>query len=127
MSWENWRGKKETRSINMTLDIRAHRGEPGFALLAIAGNTHLSVADLHRLLAVEGVGRSRSWIQRRRWLFQQPDAVNSSGKPNADGKDGFAMTIMRDNPTLSVRQLAKLLSERHIDRSREWVRRNRCR
>jgi hypothetical protein len=126
MAWTNWRGKDESRELNWTLDIRDHRGEPGFALLAIAANTHLSVADLMRLLAIEGVKRSRSWIQRRRWLFQQPDTVNSPGKPNADGKDARAVALMADNPTLSVRQLVRLLSKAGIARSREWVRTHRC-
>lgn len=127
LSWQNGRDKQESREVHYTLDTRNHRGEPGFALLAIAANTHLSVADLQRLLESEGVGRSRSYIQRRRWLFQQTDTVNHSGhKPNADGKDAPALTIMRANPTLSVRQLSRLLSEAGIDRSRDWVRRHRC-
>ncbi len=126
MLWTNWRGKEESRELNWTIDIREHRGEPGFALLAVAANTHLSIADLMRLLDMEGIGRSRSWVKRRRWLFQQPDTVNSPGKPNADGKDARAVALMADNPTLSVRQLARLLSESGIARSREWVRTRRC-
>ncbi len=106
LEWENARGKTESREINYVIDILDHLGEPGFALLAIAANTHLSVSDLRRLLIDADIGRSRSYIQRRRWLFQKPDAVNSPGKPNRDGKDARAVAIMARNETLSVRQLA---------------------
>jgi len=126
ISWTNWRGKEESRDVKYALDTRSHKGEPGWAMLAVAANTHLSVADLLRLLESEGVGRSRSWVQRRRWLFQQPGAVNSPGKPDKDGKDQRAREIMADNSTLSVRQLARLLSKARITRSREWVRIHRC-
>jgi hypothetical protein len=122
LSWTNGHGKEETRDINYTIDIRDHHGEPGFALLAIAANTRLSVADMRRLLESAGVGRSRSWTQRRRWLFQQPGTVNSQSHPNADGNDKRAHAIMAANPTRSVRQLVWLLSKAGISRGREWVR-----
>jgi hypothetical protein len=122
----NWRGKEETRELSYTLDIRDHRGEPGWALLAIAANTHLSVGDLLSLLELGGVGRSRSWVARRRWLFQQPGAVNATSPPNRDGKDAWARKIMSEHPSLSVRDLSVLLEEKGIVRSREWVRRHRC-
>lgn len=124
--WTDGHGKEVSRPISYTLDTRNHRGEPGAALLLIAANTHLSIADLLRLLKLEGIERSRSWVRRRRWMFQQPDVVNSPGKPNRDGKDERAREIMADNPTLSVRQLAWLLSKSGITRSREWVRMHRC-
>jgi|ERR1700678_38844 len=127
LSWTDGRDKEVTRPLNYTLDIREHVGEPGWALLAIAANRHLSVADLLRLLSTEGVERSRSWISRRRWMFQPLDTVNSPGqKPNRDGKDDRAIAIMRDNTRKSVRQLVRLLKEANIGRSREWVRRHRC-
>jgi hypothetical protein len=127
ITWTNWRGRQESREVNDVLDIRDHGGEPGWAMLAIAANTHLSVADLLRLLEANGVGRSRSWVQRRRWMFQQPDAKNSPGtKPNKDGKDARAIQILRANPKMSVRQLARELLKSGIVRSREWVRRHRC-
>ena len=126
MSWTNGRGKLVTREINWTLDIRDRQDDPGFALLVIACNTHLSVSDLRQLLGTEGIERSTGWIQRRRWLFQEPGTVNSQGKPNADGKDERAIDFMLDNPKSSIRQLVRLLSEKGITRSRDWVRRNRC-
>lgn len=127
LTWTNGRGKEESRPINYTLDIREHIGEPGWALLAIAANTHLSVSDLVRLLDdLGGVERSRSWLQRRRWLFQQPGAVNAPNKTNRDGKDNWAIGMMAENPTLSVRQLVRLLAKQGISRNREWVRCHRC-
>jgi len=127
LSWTNWRGKEETRVLNYVLDIRNHVGQPGWAWLVIAANPHLSVADLLRFLSCKGVERSRSWMARRRWMFQPDDTKNSPGqKPNRDGKDDRAIAIMRDNTRKSVRQLVWLLNEAKIDRSREWVRRHRC-
>jgi len=122
----NWRGKEETREVNYTLDTRNHIGEPGWALLVVAANTHLSVTELLTLLDSEGVGRSRSWVSRRRWLFEQPGAGHNPACPIRDGKHGHALKIMAANPTLSVRQLTKLLSESGITRGREWVRCHRC-
>lgn len=126
MTWENWRGKEETRPINYIVDIRQHVGEPGYALLAIAANTHLSVSDLRRLLECVGVGRSLNWIQKRRWLFQPPGTANATSPGNADGKDARAREIIRMFPKLSVRDLAAVLKENGVVRSREWVRRHRC-
>lgn len=126
LRWQNGSGKNEERPIDWTLDIRNHRGEPGFALLLIAANTHLSVSDLLRFLSAESIGRSPTWVKHRRWLFQQPGTVNPTSPPNRDGKDTRAVEIMREHLQLSVRDLAKLLKENGITRSREWVRRRRC-
>jgi len=124
----DWRGRARpmSRDVNYTLDTRALRGTPGYALLVVAANPHLSAAVLRRLLESQGVGRSETWIRRRLWLFRPPDSANSPGpKRNADGKDERALAIMADNRTLSLGQLTRLLSEYGIRRSREWVRRNR--
>jgi len=126
MSFTNGRGKLVTREVNWTVDLKSHEDDPGFALLVIAANGHLSVADLRRLLKTECIERSTGWIQRRRWLFQEPGTANSPGKPNADGKDEAATEIMLENLKLSLRQLVRLLAEKGINRSRDWVRRNRC-
>ena len=122
MSWTDWRGKTVTREINWTIDVRKHRGEPGFGQLLIAANTHLSISDLGRLLQSQGTDGSSAWIRRRRWLFQPAEAWHSRGYPNADGRDEKARRIMLENKRLSVRQLVSLLSESWITRSREWVR-----
>jgi len=130
--WADGRGRDVVREINQVIDVRAFIGTPGYSSLIVAANTHLSVSDIEIFLHLQsretpGVARSRSWIQRRRWLYQQPNARNSSGsKPNQDGKDARAVAIMGDNPTMSVRQLVRELKERGINRGREWVRMHRC-
>jgi len=127
MTWRDWRGRKYSRAVNLTLDIRALRGSPGFALLVVAANPHLSLDVIRRWLASQGVGRSLSWIQRRRWLFRGPEVVESIGpKRNADGMDDRARALMSQYATLSLARMSRLLSENGIRRSREWVRRNRC-
>jgi hypothetical protein len=126
MRWEDWRGHEVTREVNQIIDVRDYLGTPGYALLLTAANTNLSVSDIRSWLEIKGVGRSRSWIQRRRWLFQQPDAVNSPGHPNADSKDADAIAIMSEHPTVSLRDLATQLQRHGITRSREWVRQHRA-
>jgi hypothetical protein len=128
--WEGQRGKT-TREVNLTLDIRDFEGRPGYVWLFLAANTHLSYDAMVLWLGLQkwkGAERSRSWLQRRRWLFEPPDKVNNTGvKQNADGRDARAMTIMQEYPTMSARALSRLLKERGINRSKNWVLRNRCR
>lgn len=130
ISWTNWRGKEITREINLTLDIRDFRGTPGYPLLVVAANTHLSVADIKLFLDAEAlelprVVRSRTWIQNRRWLFQQPGTDNYKPQSDQDGKGAKAREIMAANPRLSNWYLSKLLKEHGIKRSKEWCRHHR--
>jgi hypothetical protein len=130
ISWTTWRGKEITREINLTLDIRDFRGTPGYPLLVVAANTHLSVADIGRFLEAEAlelprVVRSRTWIQNRRWLFQQPGTDNYKPQSDQDGKGAEARVIMAANSALSNRDLSDLLKEHGIKRSREWCRHHR--
>jgi hypothetical protein len=127
MSWENGRGNKVTRAINQFIDVRDFIGTPGYALLFIAANTNLSGGEIDRYLKdIAGVGRSRNWIQKRRWLFQKPGTSNPTSPVNVDGKDSRAREIMRMFPKLSVRDLAAVLKVNGVIRSREWVRIHRC-
>jgi hypothetical protein len=127
LSWVDGHGKEVRWEIKPTLATDDFRDAPGHALLLVAANRHLSVSALERLLRAEGIGRSRSWIQRRRWLFQDPDAIRSVGeKSNADGQDTRAVAVMRENPTLSLRGLSKLLDRHGIARGKDWVRQHRC-
>jgi hypothetical protein len=120
----NGRGKEERREVNETIDLRQFEGMPGYALLVLAANTHLSRWELWMWLHKHGVERSDSWIARRRWLFQEPKPPGV--KPDADGQGKRALDIVHSNPKLSLRDLTKLLAKRGIRRSREWVRKNRC-
>ncbi|MGB7136644.1 MAG: hypothetical protein WBD46_15235 [Acidobacteriaceae bacterium] len=130
ITWTDLRGHQVKRDVALLIDVERFRGTPGYALLVVAANTNLSVGNIERYLTdvVGGLdARSRSWIQRRRWLFQQPDTDNSKGRtPDGDGQAGRAVKIMRANPNLSVRGLVRLLREHAIKREREWVRKHRC-
>jgi hypothetical protein len=129
MFWTNARGKKETREFHTAIDnIEKFKGTAGYVHLLIAANLHLSVAELERLLTVCGTEqdqRSRSWIQRHRWMYSGVNRTPGA-KPNADGKDERAIALMLENPTLSLRALSKLLAKHGIRRGRDWVMRNRC-
>jgi hypothetical protein len=129
--WIDRRGKEQVRTIRHVIDVRDFLGTPGYPLLFVAANTHLSVADIWDYLcelAAEwpSVERTDNWIQKRRWLFQKPAANPLGRRPNRDGKDERALKIMRANPGLSVRNLSVLLKENGISREREWVRKHRC-
>jgi hypothetical protein len=131
LHWTDGHGRKVTREVRLTLDIRDFEGMAGYPWLVMAANPHLSGPDILRFLrlkadeGLEGAERNPSWIARRRWMFQR--ASNLPGtQPDADGKDARALSTMREYPTLSARKLSRLLKEKGIDRSREWVRRFRC-
>ena len=124
MKWIDGHGNEVSREIIETIDLRQFEGRPGYALLVLAANPHLSRVNIWHWLQHKGVERSQTWIARRRWLFQEPCAPGT--KPDSDGKRNRAVEIMRANPTLSLRDLTRLLAEYGIKRSREWVRRNRC-
>jgi hypothetical protein len=127
MKWIDGRGNEVSRDVNEAIDIRQFEDVPGYALLVIAANPHLSRFEIWAWLQRHGVERPDSWIKKRRWLFQMPDCRNAPGvKPDADGLGKRALDIMRANPTLSSRALAKLLAKQGIKRSREWVRKSRC-
>lgn len=122
-------GKRQSREVNYVLDIRDYRGRAGYPWLVIAANPQLSVYALWLWLLSEGGKNERgeSWIKRRRWLFQDPNvAKGTGGQANADGKDGRAVKIMRENPTMSARNLVRLLKENGIRRGKDWVLKHKC-
>ena len=124
------RGQEVTRDVNLTLDIRDFEDKPGYPWLFLAANAHLSYDVMLRYLESKGarLERTKGWLQRRRWMFEPANAVNGPGvKANADGKEARAIAMVRANATLSAAKLSRLLAESGIRRSREWVRRNRCR
>jgi hypothetical protein len=129
LRWTDLRGKEQTRETNRTININDFKGLPGYPLLVLAANRHLSGGVLEALLELAGGKnlRSRSWIYRRRWLFLDPETAQGSGpQPNADGRDPRAVAIMRENPTLSLRDLSRLLAQHGIKRGKDWVRQHRC-
>jgi hypothetical protein len=118
-------GREVVRTVNLTIDIRDFRDKAGFPYLLMAANPHLSVRNIQEVLANvdERLERPVGWISRRRWLFHGEG--KAGGKPNADGLDEKAYAIMADNPRMSNRQIAYLLRQNGIPRSREWVRKHR--
>lgn len=130
MSWTNRRGKEETRVINQAINIGDFRGTPGYSMLVVAANTNLSARDIEMFLSAEArelplVKRTQSWIKRRRWLFQPPGTSNYKALSDQDGNRARACAIMAENPTLSTRDLSRLLTEHGIKRSPEWCRHHR--
>jgi hypothetical protein len=118
-------GREQVRTVNLTIDIRDFKDKAGFAWLVLAANPHLSVRDIQEVLANVGEQHERpaGWISRRRWMFH--GTGKAGAKQNADGLDEKARKIMEENPHLSNRQMVYVLREHGINRSREYVRKNR--
>lgn len=131
MHFTDGHGREVTREVKQTLDVRDYLGLPGYPWLIMAANPHLSLFDLVLYLddlseKTPGVQRSRSWIQRRRWLFRLPTERAQAPVYDPDRQHDRAVRIMAEHPTVSVRNLTKLLQERGITRGREFVRQHRC-
>ena len=133
MSWTDWRGKEHVREVNQLIDVRDFLGTPGYSMLLVAANTHLSAPDLKLFLEAvsqesedtKWVNRTLTWIKKRRWMFQKPGTVNTN-RCDVDGKQARAVCLMNANPKLSNRALERLLNENGIIRSRDWIRQHRC-
>jgi hypothetical protein len=128
ISFTDGRGKEQTRVINHVIDIRDYRGTPGYSMLVVAANRNLSGPDIEKFLWCEArdlpwVERSLTWIKRRRWMFQPPDTDNTRDR---DRNYAWAVKIMQQYPTHSVRGLARILKKHGITRSSEWCRKHRC-
>jgi hypothetical protein len=128
MAFEDGRGKEVTRDVHMALNAADCRGTPIYPWLVIAANPHLSAPDILRFFELEaerglaGIRRPLSWIRRKRWMAQFPDHINMSGpRPDDDAQYRRAVAIMRANPTMSARALARLLKENGVDRGKDWV------
>jgi hypothetical protein len=86
-SWTHWLGHTVTEEVNLVADARNVEGLAGYPWIIMAANPHLSNAAIERYLAecgIDGVERSLSWIQRRRWMFRRSPGRNGA-KPNIDG------------------------------------------
>lgn len=118
-------GREQTRTVNLTIDIRDFKERAGFAWLVMAANPHLSVSDIQEVLSNVGEEHTRpvGWISRRIWVFRGKKKAGANS--NVDGLNESAFKIMAENPRLSSRQMAQLLRKNGIPRSAEWVRQNR--
>ena len=129
LSFTDGRGRKITREVKQTLDIRDYLGLAGFPLLVLAANPNLSVWDLVRYLdhvaeTTSGVVRPKTWVHKRRKLFRRPDAGYRAYDP--DGRHARAVQIMAAYPAVSARDLTKVLAKHGIKRGKDWVREHRC-
>jgi hypothetical protein len=129
MSWTDWRGNKITEQVNTVADARNVVGLAGYPWIIMAANPQLSNVLIERYLeqcGIDGVERSRSWIQRRRWMFRRVPQGNAKGpRADIDGNEARALRIMREHPKLSAPQLSYLLEEHGIKRGATWVRTHR--
>lgn len=71
MWWDDWRGNRQTVEINQIIDVRDYLGTPGYSLLVMAANQHLSVPTIDQFLSIQAretpkVERGRTWLQKRR-------------------------------------------------------------
>ncbi len=131
LRYTRWDDREVCKEVRHELNVEDFKGMPGYALLIMAANPHLYATELQMFLNVAATDtnqceRSLNWIRRRRWLFKLANMEHLASRRNCDGKDEAAVAIMRENPSLSARDLAELLTSRGIRRSREWCRRHRC-
>jgi hypothetical protein len=110
ISWEDGRGKRQTREVKMVVDAADFRGTPIYPWLVIFANPHLTSTELELFFdaeadkGLEKIQRTPRWIRKKRWMGRLPGVTNASGpKPNKDGQDDRAVAILRDNPHLSAR------------------------
>ncbi len=132
MFWTDGRGNRVEREVNQVIDVRDCLGMPGFPLLIMAANPHLSLSEVVRYLddvaetSGAPVRRTRSWANRRRWLWRRPNDKAAGNLGDRDGMQTRAIQLMTANRELSIRDLALLLKDHGIERNREWVRKHRC-
>ena len=117
------------KKVQYRLDINAaeFKGRAGMPWLIMAANLHLSISKLLSVMDHYGYYRTRSWVQRRRWIFFDADYVrNAGGRPrDEDGQEARAYQIMAKHRHVSARELARILRKSGIKRGKDWVLRHR--
>ena len=131
MEFIDGRDREVQREVRQTLDIRKCLGSPGYPLLVIAANPHLSLFDIAMYLyrksqETPGIERPKTWIHKRRWLFRPANETSNSPTYDPDRRHADAVRIMAQHPELSLHAMQKLLREHRIVRSKEWIRQHRC-
>ncbi len=85
-------GKKIEYRVD--IDAREFKGRAGMPWLIMAANVNLSITQLLEVMAHYGVYRTRSWVDRRRWMFFDAAYVRQSGATaDADGQQSRAYQI----------------------------------
>lgn len=118
--------KKQKIKYRLDIDARDFKGRAGMPWLIMAANTHLSVSDLLDVMAHYGYERTRSWVSRRRWIFFDANYVRQSGGvADADGQQARAYRIMDQHPSVSAREMVRILGKAGIKRGKDWVLKHR--
>jgi hypothetical protein len=117
-------GKKIKYRVD--IDAREFKGRAGMPWLIMAANVGMSINDLLAVMAAHGYERTRSWVGRRRWIFEDDNYVRQSGRAaDADGKQARAYQIMDRHPHVSARELVRILGKEGIKRGKDWVLKHR--
>ena len=129
IEFDSYAGRPQTREFRQTLDIRDYLGTGVYPWLVMAANRHLSAFDISMYLdskdeTTPGAYRPTHWIARRMRMVRPPGAVSTS-RADRDGNQAQAIAVMAANPTLSLRDLTKLLRSHGIVRAKDWVRNHR--
>lgn len=117
-------GKKIKYRVD--IDAREFKGRAGMPWLIMAANVNLSLNDLLDVMAHYGYGRNRSWVSRRRWMFFDANYVCQCGaSADLDGKQARAYQIMDQYPSVSARELVRILGKAGVKRGKDWVLKHR--
>ena len=118
--------KKQKIKYRLDIDARDFKGRAGMPWLIMAANVDLSVNDLLDVMAHYGYVRTRSWVSRRRWIFFDANYVRQSGgAADADGQQARAYRIMDQHPSVSAREMVRILGKAGIKRGKDWVLKHR--
>jgi hypothetical protein len=117
-------GKKIQYRVD--IDAREFKGRAGLPWLIMAANVNLSINQLLDVMAAYGCQRTRSWVARRRWVFFDANYVRQSGgQADADGQQGRAYRLMDEHPSVSAREMVRVLRDAGIKRGKDWVLKHR--
>ena len=117
-------GKKIQYRVD--IDAREFKGRAGLPWLIMAANVNLSINQLLDVMAAYGCQRTRSWVARRRWIFFDANYVrNAGGQADTDGQQARAYRLMDEYPSVSAREMVRILRDAGIKRGKDWVLKHR--
>jgi hypothetical protein len=113
-------------SYRVDIDARDFKGRAGLPWLIMAANVNLSINQLLDVMAAYGCQRTRSWVARRRWIFFDANYVrNAGGQADTDGQQARAYRLMDEYPSVSAREMVRILRDAGIKRGKDWVLKHR--
>lgn len=108
------------------IDARDFKGRAGMPWLIMAANVNLSINQLLDVMAAYGCQRTRSWVARRRWIFFDANYVRQAGgQADSDGQQAHAYRLMDEHPSVSAREMVRILRDAGIKRGKDWVLKHR--